>query len=298
MPLPLPPPPRPLDDPVPGPVPVALQLADLLEAGRPPAGALRALAAVSPAPTAEQLVRAAAAVDDGAQLPEALDAVAPPRRPSASRIRSELAEAAWALRLARSTGAHPWLLLRAAAAGCGAREEARWEASDARLEAWVMRGCLLAIVPAAVAVRLLIGGRPGSSGLLAALALATVGAVWVWASTTPPYSPLPWRWRPHAGVVPPPGEVLEDAAVWAVLHDDVRKAVDAVFAEPDGEQARAVVQEAGRRVDAGASASQALHELADEAWGTLVEERPRLVLASVPAFVLCLAPAAALVLLR
>ena len=288
---------RPLGDPASSQAPVLQQLADQLEAERPPADALRALAAVAPPRTGKQLLQAAQAVDGGAQLAEALDAAAPPRRSGARSIRSELAKAAWALRLARSTGAHPWMLLRAGAEGSAAREDARRAAAGAAVVAWVMRACALLLVPAVVGVRLLGGGSHRGSWLLAALVLAAVGAVWVWASTTPPYSPSPLRWRPGAPAHPAPGEVLEDAALWAVLLGDVEQAVSAVMDEPHSEQGQDVVKEVGRRVDAGACAPQALHQLADEAWGQVAAERPRLMTAPLPAFVLCLAPAAVLAVL-
>ena len=288
---------RPLGDPAASQAPVLQQLADQLEAEQPPADALRALAAVAPPRTGKQLLQAAQAVDGGAQLAEALDAAAPPRRSGARSIRSELAKAAWALRLARSTGAHPWMLLRAGAEGSAAREDARRAAASAAVVAWAMRACALLLVPAVVGVRLLGGGSHRGSWLLAALVLAAVGAVWVWASTTPPYSPSPLRWRPGAPVDPAPGEVLEDAALWAVLLGDVEQAVSAVMAEPHSEQGRDVVREVGRRVDAGACAPQALHQLADEAWGRVAAERPRLMTAPLPAVMLCLAPAAVLAVL-
>ena len=107
----------------------------------------------------------------------------------------------------------------------------------------------------------------------------------------------PLRWRPGAPADPAPGEVLEDAALWAVLLGDVEQAVSAVMAEPHSEQGQDVVREVGRRVDAGACAPQALHQLADEAWGRVAAERPRLVTAPLPAFMLCLAPAAVLAVL-
>ena len=286
-----------MGDPASSQAPVLQQLADALEAERPPADALRALAAVASPRTGKQLLQAAQAVDGGAQLAEALDAAAPPRRSGAWSIRSELAKAAWALRLARSTGAHPWMLLRAGAEGSAAREDARRAAASAAVVAWGMRACALLLVPAVVGVRFLGGGSHRGSWLLAALVLAAVGAVWVWASTTPPYSPSPLRWRPGAPADPAPGEVLEDAALWAALLGDVEQAVSAVMAEPHSEQGRDVVREVGRRVDAGACAPQALHQLADEAWGRVAAERPRLVTAPLPAFMLCLAPAAVLAVL-
>ena len=288
---------RPLGDPASSQAPVLQQLADALEAERPPADALRALAAVAPPRTGKQLLQAARAVDGGAQLAEALDAAAPPRRSGARSIRSELAKAAWVLRLARSTGAHPWMLLRAGAEGSAAREDARRAAAGAAVVAWAMRACALLLVPAVVGVRFLGGGPYRGSWLLAALVLAAVGAVWVWASTTPPYSPSPLRWRPGAPVDPAPGEVLEDAALWAALLGDVEQAVSAVMVEPHSKQGQDVVREAGRRVDAGACAPQALHQLADEAWGRVAAERPRLMTAPLPALMLCLAPAAVLAVL-
>lgn len=275
---------------------VLLRLGELLDAGRPRAGALRELAGDGQTATGRQLLRAAAAVDDGADLAQALEATAP--APGAGRLRSELGIAAWALRLARSTGARPGLLLKAAARGGDAREAVRRAASQAQRTAWWVRSSLLVLVPVAVAGRLLLGSRaPRPALLIAALALGALGALWVWASTTPPYSPLPLGWRPRAPAPAPPGEVLEDAALWALIDDDVQHAVSAVVADPDSEPARTVVQEAGARVRAGASASEALRDLADEAWGRLLERPPRPVLAALPALVLCLGPAAVLAVL-
>jgi len=279
---------------------VLLRFGELLDAGRPHAGALRELAGDGQTPAGRQLLRAAEAVDGGADLAQALEATAPRPGAGTGGIRSELGKAAWALRLARSTGARPGLLLKAAARGGEVREAARRAASQAQRTASGVRRILLVLVPVTVAGRLLLGSRaPRPALLIAALALGAFGALWAWASTTPPYSPLPLAWRPRAPAPapPPPGEVLEDAALWAVINDDVQAAVSAVVADPDSELARTVVREAGVRVRAGAGASEALHDLADEAWGRLLERQPRPVVAALPALVLCLVPAAVLAVL-
>lgn len=76
------------------------------------------------------------------------------------------------------------------------REESQSKAGELNLEARVARWFLLAVVPSALAARSVLdwgwvdrvlGDSTGRLGLLVALALTGLGTVWVWRVTTPPF---------------------------------------------------------------------------------------------------------------